>query len=721
MKSLFLILSILLSFGCTRQTTGDASISLSSSIGSLASGDFKLTRIMVNVRGTGITSPVFYVWDGWAPDDTILPAPATIELSVPSGPDRLVQYLAVYSNDKDENLFYYGDTIAALVSGTNDLTIVAEKMGSGSTLETGIAGRYIRTDGSFPTGKVRLEFKPPNGRPNMIIDHSEIFGGWFSWFTFSDFGFTYTLVGTNEVLLDNVSATSLRPTGDGASGPSTILVHVPEHFKDYGGMSCNINRLNAARSIIFGYFGPGAFGKKVCYLSTTPAATGIFTDSGGTCGSQIPWDITRISENSSNFGAVVGGYESSAISCGEGLLDDKMRFPYEKLRYGGKDELMSEGPFTRLLANQGQSIYFDGSDDINNLKLNWGYAPGSTVGPGSVAGLDIYKKAFTSPGSYENAQHYGEDGMNCAEAAAKAGYSYVSTVTSSATSYTVTGSVTADDYNGDGYFNQGDYQIVLCPFTYRSNSEKFYFSSLAESYGQAPLRAKLEYTGAPAIPDAPPTASGGGYVSVFSIAITNMGTFNAMSLSGSASNSEFSFAGGSFPGTSGTCSTSLNPGASCTIQIAFSPLSPGQRTGQITIGYGNGDGGSPKSLVVPVMGLGQTPAQLVASAPSYDFGTVNPGSYTSSAITITNNGQVPATGITLSGLTGDFATSVALTTCGSGGGVTVLAPGAFCVIYGTFSPPSPTGGGVTSTLSINYSGAVGGTGTTIITFSGEGQ
>ena len=56
------------------------------------------------------------------------------------------------------------------------------------------------------------------------------------------------------------------------------------------------------------------------------------------------------------------------------------------------------------------------------------------------------------------------------------------------------------------------------------------------------------------------------------VTVTNDGTIDAGSIYGDIS-APFSFTGGSYPGTSGTCTTTLDPNQSCTIDVTFSPTS----------------------------------------------------------------------------------------------------------------------------------------------------
>lgn len=70
--------------------------------------------------------------------------------------------------------------------------------------------------------------------------------------------------------------------------------------------------------------------------------------------------------------------------------------------------------------------------------------------------------------------------------------------------------------------------------------------------------------------------------------ITNFGSASASSLSGSFSSPHFKFLGGSYPGTGGSCGTSLGAGDSCTIVLSFGADSSGYYDDLLQISYSNG-------------------------------------------------------------------------------------------------------------------------------------
>lgn len=73
------------------------------------------------------------------------------------------------------------------------------------------------------------------------------------------------------------------------------------------------------------------------------------------------------------------------------------------------------------------------------------------------------------------------------------------------------------------------------------------------------------------------------------LTLTNSGTQAASALSADALSLPFSFLGGTYPGTGGTCGTSLAAGASCTIRLQFTGAPPaGAQSATLRIQYSDG-------------------------------------------------------------------------------------------------------------------------------------
>jgi hypothetical protein len=83
--------------------------------------------------------------------------------------------------------------------------------------------------------------------------------------------------------------------------------------------------------------------------------------------------------------------------------------------------------------------------------------------------------------------------------------------------------------------------------------------------------------------------------------VSNIGDGPAEALVGQLA-PPFAFAGGTWPGTNGTCGDTLEGGTACTIDIAFAPSDLGETIGMLAIDYV--DQGAPGSVLVALRGGG---------------------------------------------------------------------------------------------------------------------
>ncbi len=123
-----------------------------------------------------------------------------------------------------------------------------------------------------------------------------------------------------------------------------------------------------------------------------------------------------------------------------------------------------------------------------------------------------------------------------------------------------------------------------------------------------------------------------------SLTFTNAGS-NSISLSAVTVTGDFA--------QSNNCSATLVAGASCTVNVTFTPTEVGVRTG--TVSFTDNAPQSPQ--VVSLAGTGETGGQLVAGPSSIAFGNVTIGQIGSQSVTITNTcGQsISVTSVSTSG------------------------------------------------------------------------
>ncbi|MDX6534153.1 MAG: hypothetical protein QOF68_1897, partial [Gaiellales bacterium] len=140
--------------------------------------------------------------------------------------------------------------------------------------------------------------------------------------------------------------------------------------------------------------------------------------------------------------------------------------------------------------------------------------------------------------------------------------------------------------------------------------------------------------------------------------------------------------------TANTCTNAdLAPGASCAVDVAFSPTAPGARPGVLS--FTDNAGGSPHTVTLSGTGVdaGSTPAPIVHIAPSsVTFaGRIVGRPSLAKTVQVFNVGNAPLTITAVNPTGGDF--SVAGGTCVSGAPVTV-AVGDSCMAGVIFTPSS---------------------------------
>ena len=158
----------------------------------------------------------------------------------------------------------------------------------------------------------------------------------------------------------------------------------------------------------------------------------------------------------------------------------------------------------------------------------------------------------------------------------------------------------------------------------------------------------------------------------------------------------------SVPAADGCTGTSLAAGASCTFAMVFAPTTRGAAAGSVSL-----TGAPGGTVIAPVSGTGLAPAGLSISPTTFAFADALVGSTSpSQTFTVTNGGDVPTGGLTVSGSTADLTL-----TGGSCLGGDALVGGATCTLVARFNPQTA---GVKQT-SLQISGTPGGSATTTLT------
>jgi HYDIN/CFA65/VesB family protein/ASPM-SPD-2-Hydin domain-containing protein/centrosomal CEP192-like protein len=217
------------------------------------------------------------------------------------------------------------------------------------------------------------------------------------------------------------------------------------------------------------------------------------------------------------------------------------------------------------------------------------------------------------------------------------------------------------------------------------------FSVGTTSPGVAAASVALSGTGLlPPIPGVSPTALNLGTVvlgnssSPFTVQVTNVGqvtmtqpTFAVSGISGPSGALVGDFAL-SAPTDIAACTGTLAPGASCNVQVTFSPSVLGTESATLTV---TGSNAIPPTATVSLSGTGSPPILLQSSVAALSFPATAVGTTTApQTFSISNLGKQSANRLTLTP-SGPYVLSSALTTCG-----TTLLAASSCTVGVSYAP-----------------------------------
>ncbi len=281
--------------GCTRDVeTTQVTLPIPSSqkVSSLAANTAR-SHIFINISGPGIEDKIIRTWSDKCGLNCIRnnpaysgTAPDSITIQVPSGEDRLVQYLEIWTHNDTKGSFYsYGDNdgdLATLSPGDQTITITTVQTplpdagapdsglkqnlitgqyvngALGGTGTFGPQGTLINGYGHGYTDRVNVIFKPTNSTQTMTVGYSEIFNGWFNFTAFDGVELEYQLASTGLALNINYKDLS-QEIALGAVPLSRDLAMSkyinPGFYWGRGHIDSNIRTKSVGGDIIFGFFG----------------------------------------------------------------------------------------------------------------------------------------------------------------------------------------------------------------------------------------------------------------------------------------------------------------------------------------------------------------------------------------------------------------------------------------------------------------------------------
>ena len=334
------------------------------SLAAALTADMQVTRVMINMSGAGLPSKIIKVWD--AHDRTGLTPPESFEFAVAKGVSVLTQVMIIVEPaDGGGMSIYYGDQLKTFTNSTEDVNITVNTIGGGFQSEGRIYGRYLFSDGTGPSGELGIHYRPPDGKPEMVLDTTPIYNGYFQSFITASSNFSYRIFRGPDAgftLFEDVNATSASLSAVGQD--QTLYAFVPQGYrtKEGGGLGIALET-----HAITGFFGPGATSAthRACYDSNTGSISYRYLDSGGT--TAITWSPN--STTSTHARIIRGGRASGSCTS---FSENVTKFTLNKDRIG--DSAPYYGAFQTTTATSGSIL--DITVSGASATISWNYLPG---------------------------------------------------------------------------------------------------------------------------------------------------------------------------------------------------------------------------------------------------------------------------------------------------------------------------------------------------------
>jgi hypothetical protein len=450
-RALLLVLALAVAgpIGCTRKaaptsaakiTLDLSSITKSSKVGALES---EIEAIILNVTVKTSAGPQV-IYRGWSGHDfgaSTYPSPEFFLISdLQSGTAPLIQVLVVKNNETTGGMtFHYGKAQETLSGAEQTVTVPIAQVGSSVADGDGqIAGRYLTGSNVGPTGRLNIQYNPGDGT-EMLIQRVDIINGWFRAFALEDVAMSYRLPDGTMLFGKPVSLTTAGVlTGDdpGTGGvneaAANLRVRIPAHYGMRGSDSDPRELRGAARGI-FGFFGPGATGKKICYDNTNMTIPYAYVAASGS--TVLDWAPTAASPDSNDVyievangatpirGGVVGSTPDSTGLCtvtSQSRFQDYLSVNHTQIAHHDS-ALAFHGAFQEFWSGSALT-QLDFSYSSSTIGLTWKYLPGtiteSTAALQIVSGADVFVRVLpdgsSSSSSGEDDFRSGmDDGVAC--------------------------------------------------------------------------------------------------------------------------------------------------------------------------------------------------------------------------------------------------------------------------------------------------------------------
>lgn len=539
-----------------------------------------LKSIIVNVNG-GDFKTITYNQQHADLEEDGTQLSGEVVLEVPAGPGREIQILALYKNNSagDDVTMQYGSTVVDLLSAEPP-PVVMKLTNLGAFRGGSIQGRFLTGTDSGPTGRVKMELDYKGIHMEMFT--GDILNGWFSFFAAHDrFPLTYRLAETGEVLFSNLTTESFKASGTGQQ--ALHFTRSGPYWEQRGGDNTR-EQVTETHDLIYGFFSrdPALISSKAVCIQVASGDESLSRVFSGPSSGDQSLTYSNSSPSAKFFGT--GGRASNDGWCSGGTTNMKS-FELNQITLR-KDQFNGQGNDTARAIAGAFSYFVNASGDVTK------YETGSTplefklkTLPGLFSGnkplfdnIKLFKKPNGAGGGYDNVRCDEKwlDSKGFREVGDFANVPTFMTFTPASDEVTFT---LSELQNGtDGY--------IVCPT--EAGGMRGLGGMYLGSLGPTPA-AKLVFTSSPSTD---PTLSSYQFSNTSTASsnyqtfyIHNQGNAMATALTGLASSLNLKFKGGSFPGVSGDCTSSLAAGASCAVSVEFAPTSYVDYTGTLNFSY----------------------------------------------------------------------------------------------------------------------------------------
>lgn len=391
----------------------------------------------------------------------------------PTGSDLFVQFMGAYQDD-ESMLISYGDSgglIAISAGSVTELNLNATVFGS-ATKEGLVAGRVLtgQSPDVGPTGEMIMRFNPPAGKPQMNLDVTEIWNGWFQIFALdsTSISFDYAMPDGTTVF-SNVSLSS--PIFSSPTGLNhRVKFEVPQSTRLDGDGSSASTRTQLPKDLVLGYFAspalasPNWTGYNMCYSTLDESLMGMWANETMT----IPL-VYNANGSAAEIRQVAGGVASTfqnaftSASC-DPASGTAMRLYPQSIGYNEGDVIGMRGPFQRLDPVTRWEGYVRSKFDsgLSQIVLNWKYLPGA----GSVVGGATIFGKYSPYGGGDGGGGHGEP---CDSYAQQRGFSPVLEIAGGGETASI-GSVDGHPVTSSDAYS---FRFVICPFRQQGTMRRY--------------------------------------------------------------------------------------------------------------------------------------------------------------------------------------------------------------------------------------------------------